>query len=140
MPALVRTAGTLELTFDGSAYSCQIISASWSFVGEKIYTGCSPTDGAALAGRDGDGAVWELTLDVLADWSATGLDYVLLSGNAGEEVAYVLELDATSATVGRKYSGNAVIPEVAEEWTAGTTERVTLVIPVRTRTIGRPTV
>lgn len=139
MPATVTTAGTLTLTFDGNQYSCQIISAAWSFVGEEIYTGCSPTDGAAEAGRAGDGATWELQLEVLHDWTTTGLSFVLLTATAGEVVEYTLDLDTETATVARSYTGDAVVPRVAEEWTAGTPERGTITIPVRTRTAARYT-
>lgn len=139
MPATVQTAGTLTLTFDSETYSCQIISAAWAFVGEEIYTGCSPTDGAAEAGRAGDGATWELTLEVLHDWSTTGLSFVLLTGTPGEVVTYDLTLDADTAAQARKYVGDAVVPRVAEEWSAGNPERGQIVIPVRTRVASRYT-
>lgn len=139
MPATVQTAGTLALTFDSEVYSCQIISASWAFVGEEIYTGCSPTDGAAEAGRAGDGATWELTLEVLHDWTDTGLSFVLLTATPGEQVAYVLDLDTEAATQARTYTGDALVPRVSEEWTAGTAERGTITIPVRTRAAARYT-
>lgn len=140
MPATVTTAGTLSFVLDGDTYSCQIIAVGWSFVGEDVYTGCSPADGAATAGRSGDGATYELSVEVLHDWTSTGLSFVLLTGTPGEAVTYTLLLDTEgSGTYARSYTGTALIPRVLEEWTAGDTERGTITIPVRTRTAARYT-
>lgn len=135
MPATVRRSGTLSLTIDSVAYSCQVKGISWSFVGTEIYTGCSPADGAALAGRSGDGAVFELTVDLLADFSSGSLDLAMLTGTVGEELAYTLLLDTEGdGTYARTYSGNLLVPHVLEEWEAGTVEELTLTFPVLSRT------
>lgn len=135
MPATVRRAGTLSLTIDSVAYSCQITGFRWQYVGELITTGCSPSDGDAEVGRGGDGALWELTVDMLAEWSSGGLDLAVLTGTVGEEVAYTLLADTEGdGTWARTYSGNLKIPNLGEEWRAGEIERVQIVFPVLSRT------
>jgi hypothetical protein len=139
MPATVRRAGTLTLTIDSEEYSCQLISVAWSFVGEEIYTACSPTDGAALVGRAGDGALYELTVQMLADYSDGALDEVMLTDTVGEKLDYDLVMDSEGdGTWSRRYQGDLLVPHVLEEWEAGTIQRNTLTFPVLTRTVTAP--
>lgn len=137
MPATVRRAGTLSLTVNAVAYSCNVKGFQWAFVGTEIYTGCSPSDGAALTGRAGDGALYELTVDMLSDFSSGSLDLAMLTDTVGETLAYTLLVDTEGdGTYARTYSGNLLVPHVLESWEAGTVEEVTLTFPVLTRTAG----
>jgi len=137
MPATVRRAGTLSLTVNSVAYSCQVTAVRWSYVGQLIHTGCSPADGAARVGRGGDGALYELTVEMLADFSSGSLDLAMLTDTVGEELAYTLLLDTEgSGTYARTYSGDLLVPHILEEWQAGEIERLTITFPVLTRTAG----